>query len=111
MKRLICCLACVVALVPLYGSAVTGNSYQRLSQSLRYTWIVGVTEGILTVQLFEANQNPPFDKNPPIVRCLNDLEAQQIQAIFEKALKNNPEKWQFPASYLFYQTFHSYCAK
>ncbi len=85
--------------------ALTGNNYRKLSPEQRLSWVVGVTDGILVEQLFASG------KKPELVDCFAKLEWEQVRAIFDKANESQPERWQFQASFLFRQTFLTYCSK
>lgn len=104
MKRFWCFIVivmCSLAIEPAYS--LSGNEYRRLTEVQKLAWTVGVLEGILAVQVIEGR------KHPELVECLKDLEREQIRAIFEKVLENDPERWHFPASYSFYFAFRTYC--
>lgn len=96
-----------VALCVLSGQAfaLSGNEYRKLTNEQRLSWTVGAADGIMTEQLFASN------KKPPLVECLAKLDREQMQAMFEKALDGQPERWQYPAAFVFRQTFMSYCGQ
>ena len=83
--------------------ALTGNEYNKLSDNDRTIWLIGVADGLITADLISSKSQPP------LVKCLAELEWEQIRAIFEKNLKENPEKWNFPAAFSFRQTFNKHC--
>ena len=85
--------------------ALSGNEYRRLNPEQRLSWVVGVTDGILIEQLFASG------KKPELADCFAKLEWEQVRAIFDKANESQPERWQFPAAFLFRQTFLAYCSK
>jgi hypothetical protein len=85
------------------AQAVSGNEYRNLSVTQKLAWTVGVADGIIATQLFESG------KQPPLAKCLGELEREQIRSIFEKALEGQPDRWHFPAAFAFYDTFRKYC--
>ncbi len=97
--------AVIVCFVSGQALALSGNEYRKLSIEQRLIWTVGAADGILAEQLFATNAKPPM------VDCLAKLERDQIQAIFEKGLDSQPERWQYPAAFVFRQTFMSYCGQ
>ena len=86
------------------AKAVTGNEYQRLSNLQKTNWSAGVTDGILAVYALED-----YKQTHSFAKCFGELERTQIQSIFKKSLKKQPERWQFPASFIFYETFKKHC--
>lgn len=83
--------------------AITGNEYGKLTKDQQLAWIIGVADGLSTAELIATR------KQPPISECLGKLDWEQIQAIFGKALENDPEHWHFPAAFVFHRTFYKYC--
>jgi len=83
--------------------AITGNEYRQLPNSQRIAWIYGVTDGFSTAELIATK------KQPEIVVCFSELEWEQIKAIFEKSLNSDPERWHFPAAFIFREAFYKYC--
>jgi len=94
-------IALVIYALP--ACAITGGEYRKLLPEQRLTWVVGVTDGLLTEQLFTTG------KKPEIAECFAKLEWEQVRAIFDKANESQPERWNVPAAFLFRQTFQSFC--
>lgn len=74
--------------------AVTGNEYFTLSESERLAYTLGAVDGVLTGLLLESGEQPR------LAVCLGEIPPSQIFAIFEKALSDRPEQWDFPASFV-----------
>ena len=96
-------LLSLLLLISIPVHALTGNEYNKLKNNERIIWIIGVTDGLITEHLMATLEQPPLAK------CLGELEWEQMRAIFEKNLNANPERWHFPASFSFNQTFKKYC--
>lgn len=84
---------------------VTGNDYLKLDENSRLSWLVGAMDGIMA----ESAMIEKDSKGPWLGRCINGLDTQQIKAIFEKELNNNPEGWHAPAAFIFRVKMEKYC--
>jgi hypothetical protein len=89
--------------VAMSAHAMSGNEYRKLPPEQRLTWIVGVTDGLMTEQLFATG------KKPEMADCFAKLEWEQVRAIFDKANESQPERWGAPAAFLFRQMFLAFC--
>jgi hypothetical protein len=103
MRRLSCLAMCALFAIAAPAHAVTGNEYRTFSSVERLAWILGMVDGMLTAQVILTN------KKPPLADCLAKFQPQQIRAMFEKALDNEPQLWHFPAGYAFHSAFQKYC--
>lgn len=105
MKRLahLALAAGVQILMSTSALALSGNEYRALSQVQRQAWLVGAIDGLLTAQLTTTN------KQPGLAVCLSKIPVSQQQAIFEKALDADPERWNFPAAFKVLDVFNRYC--
>ena len=78
------------------GPAVDGNLFRAMTNEHRIVFVTGAVDGI-TVGLGVARGD--------IARwdaCTTDRTVAQMQAIFEKYLAQNPERWHLPAAVLLY---------
>lgn len=83
--------------------ALTGNEYRNLGDTERSVWVTGVADGLLTEQLIRTGEQPA------LARCLAQYTTNQIVAIFDKHLGENPESWNHPAAFSFRFKFHGLC--
>jgi hypothetical protein len=51
------------------------------------------------------------DKGPWLGRCIDGLSIQQIKAMFEKELSQNPEGWHAPAALIFRSKMQDFCKR
>ena len=84
---------------------VTGNDYMKLDDNAKLGWLIGVMDGMMAESfLFKKD-----DKGPWLGRCIDGLTKQQIKAILEKELSENPEEWHVPASLIFRSKMQDFC--
>ncbi|MFC3853506.1 hypothetical protein ACFOSD_11725 [Salinispirillum marinum] len=106
MKIAIFCLTllisnCVIAVSLGY---VTGDDYFRMSENEKSAWLAGVSDGIIAESLTSSSLEIPW-----LSSCIAIYEFQQIKAIFEKELNDNPEVWHAPAAFIFRKKIKDFC--
>lgn len=84
---------------------ITGNDYLQLDDNARLGWLVGVMDGIMA----ESTLITKDDQGPWLGKCIVGLNTQQIKAIFEKKLSENPEEWHAPAAFIFREKMNDFC--
>ena len=99
----------------VHNGYLSGNDYLKKTFTERTNYLSGVADGLLSSRLYlnigisdEALSNISELKN-----CLtNKIEnSEQLRAIVEKYLTNNPEKWSDPMSVIFFVSIHDICLK
>lgn len=84
---------------------VTGNDYLKWDDNTRMGWLIGATDGIMAESfLIKKDDNGPW-----LGRCVDGLTKEQIKAIFEKELSDNPESWHAPAALIFRGKMQDFC--
>lgn len=68
---------------------ITGNTFRALDQPSKNVYATGLVDGILLAPFYGA----PEERLNNFERCTAGMTGQQIVAIFEKHLKENPERW------------------
>jgi hypothetical protein len=74
----------------------TGNDYLKMDEESRKWWIVGALDGIMAEAIYTKNND--VKKTTWLERCVEGISLEQIKAMFEKELKENPEGWHAPAA-------------
>ena len=91
--------ACAISL-----GYVTGNDYREMTDSEKSAWLAGAVDGVIAESI-SANS----EKSPWLSVCIGSHEFQQIKAIFEKELTDNPEGWHAPAALIFRKRIKDFC--
>jgi hypothetical protein len=81
---------------------LTCNDYLKLNDNDRIKWLTGAMDGIMAESTY-IEKDP---KGPWLGRCIDGLSIEQIKAMFEKALNENPEGWHAPAAIIFRDKMH-----
>ena len=68
---------------------LTGNQYRLLSQEARRTYAMGLLDGIFLAPFFGAKK----ETLGWLERCATGMNDEQIAAIFDKYLRDNPGRW------------------
>lgn len=114
MRHAVLLLACTLltTMLPLSLPAegivlgyLTGNAYQALDDGARMGWLVGVMDGIMAED-FTINSPPG---GPWLGKCVEELDKEQLKAIFEKELQAKPQAWHAPAALIFRATLSRFC--
>lgn len=92
-------LLLVILLIPLMAHAndgvavhdgfITGNIFRALDPTSKNVYATGLIDGILLAPLYGA----PKEGLKNFEKCTVGMTGQQVVAIFEKYLNNNPERW------------------
>ncbi len=68
---------------------LTGNAYRILSQEARRAYAMGLLDGMFLAPFFGAKK----EKLGWLERCATSMTDEQIAAIFDKYLRDNPGRW------------------
>jgi len=83
----------------------TGNSYLQMTETQRDTYVIGLFDALMASTVIGADL--------AVVRrikgCFLEMNSKQIEAIFEKYLRQNPEQWHEHAGMLFLETVSHTC--
>lgn len=84
---------------------ITGSDYVKMNSQAKSNWIVGVMDGIMAESLSSKSDA----LGPWLGRCVKKHDMQQLKAVFEKKLNNNPESWHIPAALVYQSTIKEFC--
>ena len=83
----------------------TGNHYIKRDNNAKLGWLIGAMDGIMAESLsIEKNKDGPW-----LGKCIEGISTAQIQAMFEKELKDNPDSWHAPAALIFRDKMKDFC--
>ena len=92
----------------------TGNDYLAKSNSERASYIMGLTDGVLSSPLYLNKEIPSeaLGNADSLKTCVTSKieNLKQLTAIVEKYLDNNPERWAEPMSLLYYNSIKGVCS-
>ena len=88
-----------------------GNSYMKLGEVAKACYLGGLIDGMSYMKIFllEMSEKHSFGLPLDILLAMlsgerfakKDIRISQIVSVFDKYLKECPEKWHYPVSYLF----------
>lgn len=86
---------------------LTGNLYRTLSEDNKRKYAMGVVDGVFLAPFFGASkQNLSW-----LESCLSRMQDDQIVAILDKYLSENPVRWHESMNALSYFAFKNACPK
>ena len=111
----------VVFAVPL--GYITGNRYLALPENERLHWFLGVMDGLMAEDFNSESSRASRKEKVGVgagvdtdwydllwtARCAERYPIEQLKAIFEKELKENPSSWHAPAAYVARQKIYQIC--
>ena len=68
---------------------VTGSMYRTISPDTRQAYAMGLIDGMLLSPFFDAKKQ----KLEWLERCATGMSNEQVAAIFDKYLRDNPGRW------------------
>jgi hypothetical protein len=89
---------------------ITGNTYQQFSAPQKQSYVIGVVDGLFASPVMAMTDVPRALR---LVTCVNNAQMTdaQIQAIVDKFMTNNPERWGEGMGSLVYGAMREACAK
>ncbi|WP_206958129.1 hypothetical protein [Trinickia acidisoli] len=121
MKKLIaavCCGAVAASTrgagpkpIAIYPGFYTGNTYRHLAVPSRQHYVAGVIDGLLAAGLM-AGQSLPSKTDLRLANCLGrePMTDEQVTAIVDQFLTNNPEVWEQSMPFLVLNAMLKACA-
>lgn len=95
------------ALVELEGAFTTGNGYRNFSKNDQLSYVIGVIDGLKLA--------PTLGGDKPDMKwflgCIRSMEADQIKAIVDKFLVDNPGRWHESMHWLVYAALLTPCPR
>lgn len=86
---------------------LTGNSYKDLSESAKRGYVMGFVNGLLVAPLVTGKESDASWLHP----CIRSMTDQQLVAIVEKYLGENPGRWQHPMNMLSLNAIAAVCPR
>ena len=82
-----------------------GNDYLKLPEAAKGAYVTGVVDGLLDAQAFGA----PKKRTAWLADCVVGMSSEQLAAIADKYLGENPRKWNWPMNDLVYSAMFDAC--
>ena len=89
------------------GGFMTGQEYLELSVAEKNSYSMGFANGLLSMPL-ATNEEKSVQW---INTCLNRMKSNQVAAIIEKHLRENPGDWHHPLNITSYQALFASCER
>lgn len=86
---------------------VTGTQFRAFSNEARRAYAMGVMDGMFLSPFFDAKK----EKLEWLERCATGMSDEQIVAIFDKYLRDNPGRWHEPMHTLGWIAMKDACGK
>jgi hypothetical protein len=100
-------LLALVAVVDAQPADVTGNDYQRNTDSLRLWYTIGLGSGFTIARTFQT-----YDGDMTVLfRCIGGMTYGQLEAILDKYLADHPERWDHTIATITVDALANACAK
>jgi hypothetical protein len=93
--------------VPIQNGFLTGNSYRDLASSEKRGYVMGFLDGAFVSPLFGA----PKNKVKWLEDCAVGMTDEQVVAILDKWLTENPGRWHQRMNVLSFDALKEGCAK
>jgi hypothetical protein len=82
---------------------IMGSDYVKMDKQSQHIWVYGAMDGIMAESTDE--------KGTWLGRCVAKYDFEQLKAIFEKELNNNPESWHAPAAFVLQGRLSEFCGE
>jgi hypothetical protein len=87
------------------GYFLQGNSYLKLSEAAKGPYVTGVVDGLLGAPMFNA----PRKSTAWLEHCIVGMSSEQLVAIVDKYLRENPGQWNWAMNVLVYSAMLDAC--
>ena len=87
------------------GYFLQGNGYLKLPEAAKGTYVMGVVDGLLGAPVFDA----PRKKTVWLEHCIVGMSSEQLAAIVDKYLRENPAQWNWAMNVLVYSAMSDAC--
>ena len=97
----------------VYEGYVRGNDFLQYNNNEKSKYIMGVADGLLSSEVY-LNKDSAADALSNIVKLRECLRTtidnnNQLVAIVEKYLSNNPEEWSLSMNIIFFESMKDVC--
>ena len=97
----------------VYEGYVRGNDFLQYNNNEKSKYIMGVADGLLSSEVY-LNKDSEADALSNIVKLRECLRTtidnnNQLVAIVEKYLSNNPEEWSLSMNIIFFESMKDVC--
>jgi hypothetical protein len=107
-----CLISCFVATssaqaqeVVIHNGFITGNDYRTMSQGARRTYVMGLIDGLFLAPFVGA----PKRQVACLERCAEGMRDEQVIAIVDKYISENPVRWHGSVHVLVYSAMREAC--
>jgi hypothetical protein len=114
MRKIIAAIALILATLPKVSSAdevsvqggyVVASRFMEWSDAQRLTYVMGTVDGIRAAAVLDASGN----RYQKTLKCFSGMNGNQILAITDKWLNNNPEQWNMAVNHVFISMMYKTC--
>ena len=86
---------------------MTGNTYRELSADEKLGYAMGFVNGLLVAPMITGKEEDATWLHP----CISGMTNNQVVAILEKFLNDNPARWQQPMTVLSFRAIVQACPR
>src|SRR4029453_17694131 len=106
-------LIAVWLLFAVEANAITGNDWRRLPLAAQHYYIIGVLDGwdnLGTIALLAKQPLSVVTRLAEHIKCTAEMPYEQIVAIVQKYMDNNPSQWHYDMASLTWNAVNEACA-
>lgn len=89
----------------VYGGYISTSEFMGLNHRNQLLYVMGVVDGIRAAAGYRAS-GPRYKK---VLDCFSKINGNQILALTNKWIENNPEHWNMPLNLTFLSMAHKVC--
>jgi len=111
--KIVCLIACLILAAPIANADMTvgrgfltGNDFRSLNTSAKINYAMGIIDGFAGAAFIFGEGDSTW-----IADCLGTAQSDQVVAIFEKYLKENPGEWHYAMNALAASALNIACRK
>jgi len=90
---------------PFVGGFLTGNDFRRLSEAEKTAYLMGVWDGYLYAPAIGGKS----ENDQVLKECIPGLQSDQLLAIVNKYVRENPEQWGGPMNEIVFAALPKEC--
>lgn len=91
--------------VEVHGGYVTASRYMEWQQPQRLTYVMGLVDGVRLSAVLDASGT----RYKKAISCFSNMNGNQVVAIMDKWLNNNPEQWNMSLNHVFISMMYKTC--
>ena len=102
---LITCINANAANIEVAGGYIVTSRYLEWNHPQRVTYVMGLVDGIRLSAVLDASGS----RYKKAISCFDGMNGNQITAIIDKWLNNNPEQWNMSLNHAFISMMYKTC--